>query len=376
MVAQHYRWDFIGLSTDVKPTSDNPKVTDGSTFYCSDNSKLYVWCKNQWYEKTVSGGGGGYVLPIASSETLGGVKVGDNLSINAETGVLDATDTTYTAGTNVSISEENVISATDTTYSNFVGTDGTTAGTAGLVPAPATTDEDKFLKSDGTWASAGGGGSVTPVQAIGDSTTDVMSQNAVSSTIFADPTLGTQIRIGNTGTIGANCISIGTGASINANSNSSVAIGDSAYCASTANGGTAIGGSAICKTGTCIAIGYHADVELSAGQKGCGAIGAYSKLSGSAKAGTISFERSQNQYGYNGNSKFTLLTGIYDGQGANDAVNLGQLNGRILNGGTTAPTTATVGAVGQLYSCVNSGTGELYICTDDTGGTYTWTKLV
>lgn len=43
-------------------------------------------------------------------------------------------------------------------YTAFVGTDGTSAGTAGLVPAPATTDADKFLKADGTWAEAGGGG--------------------------------------------------------------------------------------------------------------------------------------------------------------------------------------------------------------------------
>lgn len=65
--------------------------------------------------------------------------------------------TTYTAGANIQISDENVISATDTTYSNFVGTDGVDAGTAGLVPAPAVADADKFLKSDGTWSVAGGG---------------------------------------------------------------------------------------------------------------------------------------------------------------------------------------------------------------------------
>ena len=35
--------------------------------------------------------------------------------------------------------------------SNFTGTDGTTTGTAGLVPAPTTSDTDKYLKSDGTW---------------------------------------------------------------------------------------------------------------------------------------------------------------------------------------------------------------------------------
>lgn len=60
MVAQHYRWDFIGLSTDDKPTpATSEKVVDGSTFYCSDTSKLYVFCKDQWYEKTATGGGGG-----------------------------------------------------------------------------------------------------------------------------------------------------------------------------------------------------------------------------------------------------------------------------------------------------------------------------
>lgn len=62
-----------------------------------------------------------------------------------------------TAGSNITItSGGTVISATDTTYSNFVGTDGTAAGTAGLVPAPATTDAGKFLKADGTWDTAGG----------------------------------------------------------------------------------------------------------------------------------------------------------------------------------------------------------------------------
>lgn len=57
-----------------------------------------------------------------------------------------------TAGTNINISGT-TISATDTTYSNFTGTDGVDAGTAGLVPAPATTDAGKYLKADGTWDS-------------------------------------------------------------------------------------------------------------------------------------------------------------------------------------------------------------------------------
>lgn len=80
----------------------------------------------------------------------------------------------YTAGANVNISSQNVISATDTTYSNFTGTDGTSAGASGLVPAPATTDAGKFLKADGTWDTAGGGSSYTAGDGI-DITNDVIS---------------------------------------------------------------------------------------------------------------------------------------------------------------------------------------------------------
>lgn len=46
------RWDFIGLSTESKPTATSNKVVDGSTFYEVNTSKLYIWVKDQWYEKT------------------------------------------------------------------------------------------------------------------------------------------------------------------------------------------------------------------------------------------------------------------------------------------------------------------------------------
>ena len=46
------RWDFIGLSSESKPTADNSKVCDGSTFYEADTSKLYFWTKDRWYRKT------------------------------------------------------------------------------------------------------------------------------------------------------------------------------------------------------------------------------------------------------------------------------------------------------------------------------------
>ena len=73
----HVRWDFIGLSTDEKPTPEtSEKVVSGSTFYCSDTSKLYVWYDGNWWERVVTGST--YTLPVASHNVLGGVKVGEN----------------------------------------------------------------------------------------------------------------------------------------------------------------------------------------------------------------------------------------------------------------------------------------------------------
>ena len=40
------------------------------------------------------------------------------------------------------------------THNAFTGTDGIAAGTSGFVPAPATTDKDLYLSSNGTWAFA------------------------------------------------------------------------------------------------------------------------------------------------------------------------------------------------------------------------------
>ena len=47
-------------------------------------------------ESAGSGGGGSYVLPVASSKTLGGVKVGDGLSINANGALSNDNPTPYT----------------------------------------------------------------------------------------------------------------------------------------------------------------------------------------------------------------------------------------------------------------------------------------
>ena len=133
MVNNHFRWDFIGLSTDEKPTADtSSKVTDGSTFYCSDNSKLYVWYKDQWYEKTVSGGGGGG----------GSYSAGDGIDITNNTISVD-TDTIQeklTASTGIDITNNTISVDTDTIQEKL------TAGTGINI-------------TDNTISATGGGGS-------------------------------------------------------------------------------------------------------------------------------------------------------------------------------------------------------------------------
>lgn len=90
MVEQHYRWDFIGLSTDVKPTpATSEKVVDGSTFYCADNSKLYVYCTNNWYERKPLGGGGGggggdYTFEDFTFTLVDGTTVVKSLAVETE----------------------------------------------------------------------------------------------------------------------------------------------------------------------------------------------------------------------------------------------------------------------------------------------------
>lgn len=280
-----------------------------------------------------------------------------------------------TAGTNVNISAQNVISATDTTYSNFTGTDGIDPGTAGLVPAPATTDAGKFLKADGTWEtvigdtvysdkttsdSAKGGavyiGNLNSNQEEQPDPTTTDSHNKYfwalpysnssipdrdSINILGDGAAFRSVVIG----YGANNISSGEGIAIGPtatlnNAPDGVAIGNSAYI------GTGLTGS--------VALGYKA----------------MPTRSGEVNIGNFASE------GFN-SSQYRVLGGVYDAQDGHDAVNLSQLNGRVLqNAG--APTTATVGTVGQLLE--DTTNGKLYQCTaidttDPQNPSYTWTEV-
>ena len=250
---------------------------------------------------------------------------------------------TLTAGTNIQINN-NTISATDTTYSDFTGTDGTTAGAAGLVPAPATTDAGKVLGANGSWVTGG----PTVVQTTGTSTTDVMSQNAVTSMVYNDPATKKNVVIGGGSTYGAtDPVAIGRLASVRGN-----------YA---------------------VAIGSTAGSQVTNAPGGI-SLGAFSKAAGQGQMDislVTATQQTQATCGYNG-SAYRLLTGLYDGQSDHDAATYGQVISYSAVNGAGAPTTATEGKyVGQLY--YDTTNEAMYflktIDTTTTPATYTWEAL-
>ncbi len=289
------------------------------------------------------------VIPTVNDGTL---TINQN---NANKGTFKAND-----------SNDVTVELTDTTYSDFTGTDGQTAGSAGLVPAPTTADTDKFLKSDGTWDTAGGG--VTPVQTTGTSETDVMSQNAVTSMVFADPATCEKVKIGAGASVSAHSYNMAIGHNASANGtestaigesakargsgtaigrnaqagtatahSSSVAIGDNSYVGGdhdTAVGAssnvinsysTAVGNSARARSERSLALGASATVENSPAMAYSVALGANSVTT---RAGEVNIGTGVNNYGYN-STPYRVIGGVYDGQLAQDAATVSQVNATI-----------------------------------------------
>ena len=220
--------------------------------------------------------------------------------------------------------------------SAFTGTDGVEAGTAGLVPAPATTDAGKYLKADGTWSTVAAGPTV--VQTTGTSETDVMSQKAVTDTIFRENNKSRiQIGFNADATAGTYFNGIAIGALSSATAQSTIAIGPTQASAQYKNS-IAIGdiaravGAYGCAFGNTAKAG-ESSVALGAGTdartKGTVALGYGAKP---MSIGEVNVGSIDTTYGYN-NSNYRLLTGLYDGQSAHDAATYGQVNTRL--GGLT-----------------------------------------
>lgn len=298
-----------------------------------------------------------------------------------------------TAGDNITIIG-NTISATDTTYSNFTGTDGVSAGTAGLVPAPATTDAGKFLKADGTWDTAGGGGGDS---VYSDKTTSnsndggavYIGDKDATQTVQSDPTTTDNnykyfwalpfnisdtahkiipgdetINIG--GSIGAQVngsgvhnISIGYRSKINDWEDGATVVG---WQARSAGYGTAIGTSSVVSQNYGIAIGYEAQVY----KKNSVALGkgAYPSRQGEVNIGC------DNTTAFN-NTNYRVIGGVHDGQDLHDAATVAQGNTLA----AAAPDTSTVGVLGQLWTdTTNMHTYQLgsIDTTDPANPVYNW----
>lgn len=171
----------------------------------------------------------------------------------------------------------------------------------------------------------------TIVQTTGTSTTDIMSQNAVTSMVYADPTDRQKVQIGaNASSTGFNgSIAIGYGSGVSGGG--SVAIGMSAVATGTSSG-----------TIGAIAVGCQAEASYPYSI----ALGHESKTSaiGEMNIGV------QFNHGYNG-SNYRLLTGLYDPQNDHDAATKGYVDTAIAGAGVKELTSADYN-----YDPLNTGT--------------------
>ena len=149
----------------------------------------------------------------------------------------------------------------------------------------------------------------TVVQSTGTSTTSVMSQNATTSMVFADPSAKTKVQIGSAaGARGLYSTAIGSGAT--------TAAGDTGYHCIT------IGTSSSSKAHNGISIGQQSLVSDNAPYSI--ALGSFSNATMQGQL-DISTLKTPNTFGYN-NSQYRLLTGLYDPQNAHDAATKGYVD--------------------------------------------------
>ena len=165
--------------------------------------------------------------------------------------------------------------------------------------------------------------SPTVVQTTGTSQTDVMSQKAVTDLLFNSNNKN-MIQIGTSAssTGGSYFQSIAIGRSTEATAQDTTAIG-SINTKATAKYALAVGASAYANGQYGTALGTHSEARY----KGSVGLGAYSSP---AAVGAVDIGSTDTSCGYN-TSAYRLLTGLYDGQNAHDAVTLGQLNNRLDN---------------------------------------------
>lgn len=336
---------------------DNGLYTAPAGVMVAASTTSYPWYNTS--DKTILVGGSNTVkgiytflngkVDVVTTQTSDGVEA-DEYTLLKSTQVLQ---TTGQSSTDI-MSQKSITDALDDKADdiNFTGTDGTMAGTAGLVPAPATTDVDKFLKSDGTWDTAGGGGGGGDT-VYSDKTTSNSSDGGavyigplnVNQEELPDPTTtdnnyryfwalpfdtsgnnnfgepnNESINIG-----GKNAGSYSTliGYRNNGqNTSNNIGIGWQVDVGGFGNN-IAIGNSATSSNSNAIALGRQAQT----GANSSVALGAFANTT---RVGEVNIGTTSSAYGYS-STYYRVLGGLYDGQQTHDAVTVNQVNSVIDN---------------------------------------------
>ena len=171
----------VGVFSNVLPAT----FQDSDTYV--EQLKVIVEKVNELvdgYNKIIESGGSGYILPVATSEKLGGIKVGENLTIT-EDGVLNAQ--AGGGGSTISASVEQTETGATITITDDSGTTTATVnnGRDGA-PGPAGP-----AGADGGPGPAGADGAPGPAGADGFSPTANVQQTETGATITITDKNGT-----------------------------------------------------------------------------------------------------------------------------------------------------------------------------------------
>ena len=151
-----------GLSVSGSPITTNGTISIGhSNVLTSAQTTQAVYPIKIDKNGHISEYGSAVTIPTLKN-VFGKVKVGST-TIEADT-TQDTLE--LAAGSNITLTpdatnDKVIIAATDTTYSDFTGATSNTAGTHGLVPAPASGENHKVLFGDADWDSLFLGADVT-----------------------------------------------------------------------------------------------------------------------------------------------------------------------------------------------------------------------
>lgn len=149
--------DKIGTTYSLSKTGNTIKLTgsDGSSSTVTDTNTTYgnattgaaglMSAEDKQKLDGIATGANNYSLPTASASTLGGVKVGSNITLSSGTISLTKANVTAALGYTPPTQDTN-------TWIAFKGATTTAAGTAGYAPAPSAGNANRYLRSDGTWA--------------------------------------------------------------------------------------------------------------------------------------------------------------------------------------------------------------------------------